>query len=128
RDLTLADANRPRERHNFDLTCACISQHGRGRVGRRAGRVNVVDERHAARRRARDLERSGDVPAPLDSRELALPGRTANTHEQRLDAAIPDTGQLPRELLRRMMATAQAPVGVGRYEGEDLGSRAPELP
>lgn len=119
----LDQANRSGERHDVDPTCTGFPERRCRSVGRRACRVDVVDERHVARSRPDRTEGRDNVASPLTARELALPGRATDTDEKRLDAAVPPAGQLTGKPLGRMMAAPQAPVRVRRHEREEISRR-----
>jgi hypothetical protein len=113
-----ADANRPGERHDFDPSGTSFPQRGRGRVGRGSSRVDVVDEGHGARHAPNRGERRGDVSAPLEPCQLALPRRTAGPDEQRFNSEVPARSQAVGEPLGGVVPAAQAPVRVAGYEHE----------
>lgn len=77
------------------------------------------------RRRAADgVKGAADVAAPLDEAQPALAARRPGPAEEPLDRKLPTPAELARELLGGMVAALQAPVGVGRNEGDPGDSRA----
>jgi hypothetical protein len=94
-----------------------------GRVGRRAGRVDVVHERdHARRGSARD-ECVLDVGPPLGAGEPALPRNRPGSPQQPRDGQLPPAAEVTRERLGRGDSAPSASVRVRRDEGEGACGR-----
>src|SRR5436190_4899277 len=97
--VKLCPAERSRERDDLDAARACCAKR-RGCGGRRrSGRVDVVDESDAVRRRRDGPERAAHA-APLGGRRAAL-SAAAHAYEERLTRELPRERELARETLGR---------------------------
>src|SRR5919108_145695 len=121
--LTLANPNRPRERHDVNPSGTSFPQGGSGRIGRRSGCVDIVDEGYVRRHIAAAGERRGDVAPPFAPRQLALAGRAAGADEQRLEAEPPAGPELPGEPFPRVMTALEPAIRVGGDANEILRGR-----
>jgi hypothetical protein len=112
------------ETHHLDTFRAGTLEGERSRVGRRAARVDVVDEADTPRSRARRAEGLADVAASFDEGQPTLPARGAAAAEKRFGRQLPAAPELDCELLGGMMTATQAAVAVGRHERDrhDVGS------
>lgn len=96
------------------------AENGCGRVDRRTGRVDVVDEQDARRYGpAAGAERATDVTSTLVEVQVRLsPGRSG-AREERLRIDLPEPAERTCETLRRMVASRKLPVAVGGNPGDD---------
>jgi hypothetical protein len=87
-----------------------------------ASRVDVVDEQDVPRHTgARRREGTPDVPPPVLAVEGSLPSNGARPREERRRLEAPEARELPRQTLGRLVPAPEAPVAVGRDEGDDVG-------
>ncbi|MDX6596645.1 MAG: hypothetical protein QOE87_532 [Gaiellales bacterium] len=95
-------------------------------VDRGSGGVDVVDERHRARPRAR-CERVAYVAPARERVETALRAHAARAAHERDDRELPPAAELRRQLRGRVGSAQQAPVVHGRHDRERLRRRARQL-
>jgi hypothetical protein len=108
------------------LVGARLSQSPGALVGRRARRVDVVDQRQPARARA-SREGPADV-APARARvEAALGTDAAGAPDERHDRQVPPARQLGRQLGGRVGAALQQAVAYPRHDGERVHGRPRQL-
>ena len=119
-----ADANRPGERHNFDMPRPCLAEGGGRRIRGRSRGVDVVDQHDCGRNAPLGMKGRGDVAPAIEPGQAPLPGRAADTHERRLERELPCRRERPCELLGRVVTTAQAAIDIGRDERNAFGIRA----
>ena len=86
----------------------------------RSGRVDVIHERDATRRRRSGPEGRGDVPPPFGARQLALSGRATDANKRGLERAVPRSGKLARKLLGGVVPPPKPSIRIGGHEHDAI--------
>ena len=104
------------QRHDLDRARASLSECGRGSIGRRAGRVDVIDEHDAGGNAPVREECARDVPTPLVLCQPSLARRPSGSRQERLGAEAPtqQRARSPAARPRGVHASACDPDRPGR--------------
>jgi hypothetical protein len=115
---------RARERQHVHMLGARLAQRAGAFVDGRARRVDVVNEREAARAGARG-ECAAHVAAARRRIEPALRSHSARAPEERHHGHLPPASELARQLRRGVGSAQQQAVTHGGHDGDrvDRGSR-----
>ena len=117
------EANGPGKRHDLDVAGASLPECGRGRIGRRTGRIDVVDKHNTSGNATVREEGARDIPAPLVLRQPSLARRPPCSRQERPEGELPLGGKLARQPLGRVMPAFQPAVRIARDEDDTCGVR-----